>query len=174
MARASLEWRLPSARDCESGDESVGLAPGRSACWGSLFARGRRSRGDGKGEECVSQVGPSACSPGGAQCVRVDEVGSRDVALDSGAAPSVMPAWWCPTYQETTGVGYVAATGGEIADSAEKLPTSCRRLANVAKPLGSVSSLCDEGPRVVFDDEGSCVELKNSGNRIPLRRQTSV
>ena len=48
------------------------------------------------------------------------------------------------------------------------------RLANVTKPLGAVSSVCDKGNRVVFDSEGSYVELKSSGKRIPLRRQNGV
>ena len=48
------------------------------------------------------------------------------------------------------------------------------RLANVTKALGAVSSVCDKGNRVVFDSEGSYVELKREGRRIPLRRQNGV
>ena len=126
---------------------------------------------------------------GGVQYVGVNEVGTSDggwcaVTMDSGAAVSVMPARWYPREQKRTGVEYTVADGGRIADVGEKLlkfefsdgdnGSIQFRLANVTKPLGAVSSVCDKGNRVVFDSEGSYVELKSSGKRIPLRRQNGV
>ena len=45
------------------------------------------------------------------------------------------------------------------------------RPANVTKPRCTVSSLRGDGNRVGFDDEGTYVKLKSSGERIPLRKQ---
>ena len=126
---------------------------------------------------------------GGVQYVGVNEVGANDVGwcavtMDSGAAVSVMPARWYPKEQKRTGVEYAVANGAKIADMGEKLlkfefddggnGSMKFRLANVTKPLGAISSVCDRGNRVVFDSEGSYVELKSSGKRNPPRRQNSV
>ena len=63
---------------------------------------------------------------GGVQYVGVNEVGTSDggwcaVTMDSGAAVSVMPAWWYPREQKRTGVEYTVAGSGKIADMVEKL-----------------------------------------------------
>ena len=75
------------------------------------------------------------------------------VTLNSGAAVSVMLAWWYPKEQKRTGVEYTVADGGKIADLGEKLlkfefrdgdSGNMRfRLVNVTKPRGAVSSVCD-------------------------------
>ena len=97
---------------------------------------------------------------------------------------SVTPEWWYLTEKKRTGAEYVAANGGKIADFDEN-PLKFEfndgdsgnvrfLLSNVTKPLGSVSNVHDTGNRVVFDGEGSSVELKSSGKRILLRRQHGV
>ena len=46
--------------------------------------------------------------------------------------------------------------------------------AGVKKPLASVSSMVDQGSRVVFDADGSYVEHVASSNRIPMMRKRGV
>ena len=48
------------------------------------------------------------------------------------------------------------------------------QIADVKKPLGSVSRICAMGHRVVMDDEGSYIEHKESGNRTWLRQEGGV
>ena len=77
-------------------------------------------------------------------------------------------------------VEYAAAHGGKIADAGAKFlnfefndgerGALSFRLANVTKPLGSVSSVSDKGHRVVSDNEGSYVELKSRGELVPRRK----
>ena len=110
--------------------------------------------------------------------------GWRSVTLDSGAAMSVMPAWWYPKEKKRAGAEYAAANGGKIADLREELlkfefnngdSGHMRfRLANATKPRSSGSDARGEGNRVVVDSEGSYVEPKSCGKRIPLRRLNGV
>ena len=43
--------------------------------------------------------------------------------------------------------------------------------ADVIKALGSVRRMCVAGNRVVFDDDGSCVENKEAGERTALTKE---
>ena len=177
------------ARDCKGGGKSGQPATGCFVCGGPHFARECRERSQKKGKKGVSEVEQREGDVGGVQYVGVNEVGTSDggwcaVTMDSGAAVSVMPAWWYPREQKRTGVEYTVANGAKIADMGEKLlkfefddggnGSMKFRLANVTKPLGAISSVCDRGNRVVFDSEGSYVDLQSSGKRIPLRRQNGV
>ena len=45
------------------------------------------------------------------------------------------------------------------------------QVVDVRKPLGSVSRICAAGHRVVFDDEGSYIEHKTSGEINWLREE---
>ena len=74
----------------------------------------------------------------------------------------------------------MAANGGKIADLVGELHTlelgardrGDMRFwpASVTKPIGSATSVRDRGNRVVLGSDGSYVELKSSGERIPSRR----
>ena len=48
------------------------------------------------------------------------------------------------------------------------------QIADVKKPLGSVSRICAMGHRVVMDDEGSFIEHKATGKRTWLRQEGGV
>ena len=78
-----------------------------------------------------------------------------------------MPARRRPKEQKKAGAEYAVAGGGKIADMGEKLLKfefsdgdsghMSFRLANVTKPPGAASSVCDKGNRAVFRSEGSYV-----------------
>ena len=44
----------------------------------------------------------------------------------------------------------------------------------VTKPLGSVSRICAAGHRVIFDDDGSYIEHKETGVRTWLRQRDGI
>ena len=48
------------------------------------------------------------------------------------------------------------------------------QIADVKKPLGSVRKMCESGNRVVFDEDGSYIEHKASGNRTEIAKEGSV
>ena len=96
--------------------------------------------------------------------------------IDSGAAETVMPGHWMANYktQESQGsregVFYLTASGEPIYNEGEKTLMlmneygQSRKMtfqcAKTTKALGSVSKICSNGNRVVFDDEGSYIENK--------------
>ena len=45
------------------------------------------------------------------------------------------------------------------------------QIAEVKKTLGSVRRICEAGNRVVFDEDGSYVENKSSGERTALTKE---
>jgi len=45
------------------------------------------------------------------------------------------------------------------------------QVADVKKALGSVRRMCEAGNRVVFDDEGSYIENKGTGERVTLTKE---
>ena len=54
--------------------------------------------------------------------------------------------------------------------TANGTPTSMKfQCTRVKKPLGAVKRICSAGNRVVFDDEGSYILNKNTGETMPLR-----
>ena len=109
------------------------------------------------------------------------------VAIDSGAAETVIPHTLITSYpvEETeksrAGVTYASATGDPIPNLGQQmLPMataegSLRMMAfqatPVAKALGSVWKICKQGHAVVFDDEGSYIYNKTSGEVNWLREE---
>ena len=101
------------------------------------------------------------------------------LTVDSGAAETVIPHMLVkdhPIYETTaskSGLNYASATGDPIPNLGEqKLPLltnegSLRAMtfqaAPVDRPLGSVKRMCNSGHTVVFDDEGSYVLNKLTG-----------
>ena len=101
------------------------------------------------------------------------------LAVDSGAAETVIPHDLVISHQimETEasrqGVCYASATGQPIPNLGEqKLPLltsegSVRgmtfQVTPVSRPLGSVKRICKAGHRVVFDEEGSYIQSKTTG-----------
>ena len=101
------------------------------------------------------------------------------VAVDSGAAETVIPHQLvkqhpiCETEASRSGLNYASATGDPIPNLGEQaLPVmteegTVRRMtfqaAPVSRPLGSVQRMCKSKHTVVFDEEGSFVVNKISG-----------
>ena len=101
------------------------------------------------------------------------------LAVDSGAAETVIPHMLVQdhpirdTEASRNGLNYVSATGDPIPNLGEqRLPLITRegsarsmtfQAAPVDRPLGSVKRMCRAGHRVVFDDEGSYVLNKGTG-----------
>ncbi len=101
------------------------------------------------------------------------------VAVDSGAAETVIPYTLIKDYpiEETSrsraGLCYASATGAPIPNLGEqKLPMATMegslrmmtfQAAPLAKPLGSVSRICQAGHVVVFDEDGSFIMNKTTG-----------
>ncbi len=109
------------------------------------------------------------------------------MAVDSGAAETVIPhnlvtqyPIWA-TKESAAGLCYASATGQPIPNLGEqKLPLYTKegtlrgmtfQAAPVSKPLGSVKRMCAAGHRVVFDEEGSFIQNKASGEINWLREE---
>ena len=78
-----------------------------------------------------------------------------------------------PTYEAKNGIGYRAANGGKILGEGMKglvledehgqmLKMECK-VGQISKALRSVKEMCNEGDRVVFDDDGSYIINKKIG-----------
>ena len=109
------------------------------------------------------------------------------MAVDSGAAETVIPHALITDYPilETeasrSGLNYVSASGDPIPNLGEqRLPlvtaegtirAMTLQAAPVSRPLGSVMRMCRSGHRVIFDDEGSYIEHKVSGEINWLREE---
>ena len=84
-----------------------------------------------------------------------------------------------------SGLTYQSATGepipnlGEkklnlVTNGGDKRTMTMQVAKGIAKPLGSVSRICAAGHRVVFDDDGSYIQHKETGNLTPLRQSNGV
>ena len=109
------------------------------------------------------------------------------IAIDSGAAETVIPHTLIlhhpirATKKSLAGVTYASATNEPIPNLGEQqlpLVTQERSLrlmtfqaAPVAKLLGSVRKICAARHRVVFDDEGSYIQNKDTGEINWLREE---
>ena len=109
------------------------------------------------------------------------------LAIDSGAAETVIPHTLVTEYpiveteKSRSGACYASATGEPIPNLGEqKLPMATEegsmramtfQAAPVAKPLGSVKRICQAGHYVIFDEEGSYIMNKATGELNWLREQ---
>ena len=109
------------------------------------------------------------------------------VAIDSGAAEIVIPHRLVAqhlvraTQSSKNGMCYASATGQPIPNLGEQcLPLITQegtlrgmtfQAAPVSKALGSVKRMCSSGHRVVFDEDGSYVENKTTGEINWLREE---
>ena len=114
----------------------------------------------------------------------------RGITIDSGAAEHVIPNKWVncipvrPSPGSARGVHYVAANGARIPNlgeqklgfwTADGIGTSWTfQVCQVNKPLASVAKLVDDGWKVVFDEDLSCLVHKRTGKVIKLRRDRGV
>ena len=112
-----------------------------------------------------------------------------DIVIDSGAAESVAPAsiapWIpaAPSEGSKKGQQYLNASGEKLPNLGEKkirgltnesfLVNSTFQLAEVTRPLCSVSQICDRGNEVHFDQHGGYI-ISESGRRTHFRRENNV
>ena len=110
--------------------------------------------------------------------------------IDSGAAEHVIPKGWATSVPTRASVGsmrgvhYVAANGARILNlgeqrvgfwTADGIGTSWTfQVCQVNKPLASVAKLVDDGWKVIFDSELSCLVHKRTGKVIKLKKERGV
>ena len=119
--------------------------------------------------------------------VRDDGWQRISLAIDSGAAETVIPhklVMGHPIHETSAsknGVCYASATGQPIPNLGEqRLPLyTCENTLRsmkfqatpVSKPLGSVKKICASGHRVIFDEDGSFIQHKATGETNWLREE---
>ena len=102
------------------------------------------------------------------------------MAIDSCAAETVIPHRLVSQHPlNDTGACYSSATGLPIPNLGEQcLPLLTMeetfrgmtfQAAPVSKPLGSVKRICAAGHRVIFDEDGSFIKNKTTGETNMLR-----
>ena len=112
------------------------------------------------------------------------------VIMDSGAAESVCPRSMAPQFRvqdslaSRSGVFYTSANGGKIMNLGEQhIPvalsngarTICAfQVAEVSRPLMSVSKLCEMGNRVLFGANGGVIMNLRSGEMTPFAKEEGV
>ena len=110
--------------------------------------------------------------------------------MDSGAAESVMPTGVLSGEilvhgaAKLAGVKYVAANGAKLPTLGQMVVafengvgTAGKilfQVANITKPLVSVSKLIDDGHQVVFDKRASYIIHVESGRKMMLKRERGV
>ena len=114
----------------------------------------------------------------------------KGFTVDSGAAAHVMPKGWImwliamTSWGSRNGIHYVAANGGRIPNEGQsnvvfRSVEGIRgmftfQLAKVNKPLLSVAMLVKDGKRVVFDEGGSYIYDKRTGDIMRLKQERGV
>ena len=110
--------------------------------------------------------------------------------MDSGASESVAPASMCPLYPVKPSVGslagqkYLSASDDLIPNLGEQhLPVVTEtgregvvkyQIAEVSRPLTSVSEICDAGGQVVFGKNGGVIVNLTTGAETPFHRENGV
>ena len=113
-----------------------------------------------------------------------------EAVVDSGAAESVAPAAMVPWIPARASEGsrrgqcYMAANGAKLPNLGEKhfsmvttegnLAEATFQVAEVTRPLCSVTKICDRGNRVVFSAEGGYIENLATGVQTSFMRQNNV
>ena len=113
-----------------------------------------------------------------------------EAVVDSGAAESVAPssmAPWVPVRPSegsTRGQCYMSASGAKLPNQGEKKfsmmtpegnwAEATFQVADVTRPLCSVTKICDKGNRVVFEGNGGYIENLETGVCTTFGRQNNV
>ena len=123
--------------------------------------------------------------------IRAERKWSRlEAVVDSGAAESVAPAAMAPWIPARASEGsrrgqcYMSANGAKLPNLGEKhfsmvttegnLAEATFQVAEVTRPLCSVTKICDRGNRVVFSAEGGYIENLATGVQTSFMRQNNV
>ena len=120
----------------------------------------------------------------------VDEWIEIEVTVDSGACDTVMPASWCKGIaivksSIADGEEYEVANGESIPNLGERRcllmtlgSTTAKKIvfqvADVHKPLLSISRCADMGFFTVFNKTGGYLEDQVTGERVPLERKENL
>ena len=113
------------------------------------------------------------------------------MVIDFGAAETVLPNKWFldyatkPSAWSMNGQHYTAANGDPISNEGEKVllvsdknGQNIRKMqfqvCDVGKALGSVMEIVKNGNTVVYDDWGSYIENKGTGERMWLKEHDGV
>ena len=110
--------------------------------------------------------------------------------MDSGAADSVAPPTLAPQVDITESAGsrrgqcYVSASGTRLANMGQKVlnvttnegkdTTVLYQIAEVSRPLTSVSATCDKGNWVVYTPKGGFIYNMQTGERTSFERQGGI
>ena len=110
--------------------------------------------------------------------------------MDTGAATSVSPpALAChmpfaPTPASQKGAEFQTADGGKIVNQGRRTIPSFTHageavnmkydVADVIKPLNSVTQICDEGNQVLFTKNGGCIWNETTGHVVEFSRERGV
>ena len=121
---------------------------------------------------------------GDSKWVRVDSV------MDSGASAPVAPPTMMPNVQVLPSEGsrrgqtWSSASKHKIKNLGEQRLRACTdegdemevlfQIADVSKPLASVSAICERGNRVIFGRNGGVVQSLKSGKLIPFERRNGI
>jgi hypothetical protein len=131
-------------------------------------------------------------------CQEVEEVNhvkevkwaKLEAVVDSGAAESVAPssmAPWLPTVPSEgsrRGQCYLSASGAKLENKGEKKfdmvtaegnwGQATFQVAEVTRPLCSVTKICDRGNKVVFEKDGGYIYNYATGVKTKFDRQNNV
>ena len=114
--------------------------------------------------------------------------------MDSGASESVAPPTMCPHYEITPSPGsvagqeYVSASDDRIPNLGEQVlsivtadgkeGTVKYQVADVSRPLNSISEICDAGgeggQHVIFGKHGGMIVNLETGRQTPFAREEGV
>ena len=110
--------------------------------------------------------------------------------MDSGASKSVAPPKMCPEYKllesdgSRNGDNFVSASKDIIPNLGEKHLMVMKddgsvgrvryQVADISRPLNSVSEICDSGNQVIFGRGGGCIVNTNTGSRTYFGREENV
>jgi hypothetical protein len=113
-----------------------------------------------------------------------------EAVVDSGAAESVAPssmAPWLPTVPSEgsrRGQCYLSASGAKLENKGEKKfnmitaeghwGEATFQVAEVTRPLCSVTKICDRGNKVVFEADGGYIYNYDTGVKTAFSRQNNV
>ena len=89
-----------------------------------------------------------------------------------------------PKKEFRMGAEYTTANNGKVQEMGKRVPVvkfengSIKKMSfkvgSVNKVLGAVSDICATGNRVIFDDDGSYIQNKKTGEIVPVHKRNKV
>ena len=156
-----------------------------NGCWQRVTKRRQRGKPPPSSTTAIGLSGSSAfvglSKSSDINAVEIVFASDR-IAIDSGAAESILPEGMLPQIQlreaSRAGLRYISADGGRMPNSGVKrVPTRTAngamssvlfQVANARPPLASVSRIVEKGTLVAFGRRGSYIENEATGQRTPI------